>query len=487
MSTAPKRILIVAFDALRPDMVTPDLMPNLSAFAAAGVRFAHSRAVFPSETRVNQSALVTGCYPQRHGIVANKFLDPVAAPGQLFDSGDETALAAGDRRLGGRLVGAPVLGEILAGQGMKLAVIGSGTPGGTRILHNKAETCGGFRLSLHRPDATVPAEGLAAVTGRLGPIPPHEIPSLSWLTYATDTYLRYVEPVLAPEVTILWFCEPDNSYHYRGIGSPENLTALRHADAEFGRVLAHREASCAAEGLQILTVSDHGQLTISGQAIGLAASLAEAGFIAGEPGDESAELFLAPGGAPGIYLRDPDPNRIDSLVAWLQEQPWCGPLFTREGRGCLTLAQAGLDHPRAPDVALVLGSDDAPNAHGRPGSCRHDSSYPAGGGTHGGLNPIELTTWLAAGGDGLLTGHVSHLPTGIVDVLPTVLHLLGVEPPTGVQGRVLREALVAHAGEPQTNIEEKIHSAESATGIRAHLSVSKVGQTRYLNRAWTEG
>jgi predicted AlkP superfamily pyrophosphatase or phosphodiesterase len=71
VSAAAQRILIVAFDALRPDMVTPELMPNLTAFAEAGVRFSHSRAAFPSETRVNQSTLVTGCYPTRHGIVGN--------------------------------------------------------------------------------------------------------------------------------------------------------------------------------------------------------------------------------------------------------------------------------------------------------------------------------------------------------------------------------------------------------------------------------
>ncbi len=486
MTPAARRILIVAFDALRPDMVTPELMPNLTAFAEAGVRLSHSRAAFPSETRVNQSALVTGCYAARHGIVGNRFLDPVAAPGRLFDTGDETALAEGDRRLGGRLVGVPVLGEILAGHGMQLAVIGAGTPGGTRMLHNKAERLGGLRLSLHRPDASVPAERIAAAIDRLGPIPTHEIPSLTWLTYATDTYLEYVEPELAPEVTILWLCEPDNSYHYRGIGSTENLAAMRHADAEFGRILARRDAAGMADRVQIITISDHGQLTISGAAIELGPALTAAGFTVGEVASEGAQLTLAPGGAPGIYLRDPDPGRIDAVVAWLQDQPWCGPLFTRDGRGCLTLRQVGLDHPRAPDIALVLRSDDAPNRHGPKGTCYHDSRYPAGGGTHGGLHPVELATWFAAGGDAFLGGRVSTVPAGIIDVLPTALHLLGIEAPSGIQGRVLREVLAAHADEPLPVAEQQVHSAESGAGIRTHLSVSRVGRTRYLNRAWVD-
>jgi hypothetical protein len=190
MTGKPRRVLIVAFDALRPDMVTPALMPNLTAFAAEGVHFTHSRATFPTETRVNQAALVTGCYPARHGIVGNKFLDPIAAPDKLFATGDETQIAELDRRLKGKLVDVPVLGEILATQSLQLAVISAGTPGGTRMLHHKAEQLSGFRLALHRPDASVPQERITQVLDRFGEIPPHEIPTLSWLTYATNVYLH---------------------------------------------------------------------------------------------------------------------------------------------------------------------------------------------------------------------------------------------------------------------------------------------------------
>src|SRR3546814_8214425 len=133
MTTARDRVLIVCFDALRPDMATPALMPNLTGFAGRGVRLPHSRSTFPTETRVNQTALVTGARPTRHGIVGNKFLDTVASPGKLFNTGDENQLKAGDRRLDGKLVDVPVLGEILAEAGGSLAVLRAGTPGGTRM------------------------------------------------------------------------------------------------------------------------------------------------------------------------------------------------------------------------------------------------------------------------------------------------------------------------------------------------------------------
>ena len=90
------------------------------------------------------------------------------------------------------------------------------------------------------------------------------------------------------------------------------------------------------------------------------------------------------------------------------------------------------------------------------------------------------------GGDAFVSGRVSALPTGIVDVLPTVLHLLGLEAPPWVQGRVLREALAAHAGEPLPAAAERVVSAETNAGTRAHLSISTVAGTSYLNRAWVE-
>ena len=48
MTEQRRRVLIVSFDGLRPDMVTPELMPNLTAFAKSGVWFTHSRATFPT-------------------------------------------------------------------------------------------------------------------------------------------------------------------------------------------------------------------------------------------------------------------------------------------------------------------------------------------------------------------------------------------------------------------------------------------------------
>jgi arylsulfatase A-like enzyme len=477
-----QRILIVAFDALRPDMATPDLMPNLNRFADTGVRFLNARSTFPTETRVNQTSLVTGAMPARHGIVGNHFMDRVASPDKLFNTGDEDALREGDKRLGGQLVDAPVLGEALAATGESLAVVSAGTPGGTRMLHHRAEQLGQFRMSLHRPDASTPQDQIKAAIDRVGPIPKHAIPSLDWLGYTVDLYLDYIQPELDPTVTILWFCEPDNSYHFKGLGSDDNHAALARADAEFGRILAWRETAGLGESLQIITLSDHGQLTVTADAVDVAGALRDAGFSVGETPFDGADCALSLSSAGGVYVRDSDPELIRRIVEFLQRQPWCGVTFTRDGD--LSHKHFNIDHPRAPDIGLVMASDDAPNEAGIAGSSLQDYNYPVGGGLHGGVHQKELHTWLAMNGGAFKDGVRADVPAGIVDIFPTVLSLLNIDPPAPVDGRVLSEALQNGGAAP--TFEAETHAQSGVDGYSAHLSAHRVGATRYLNRGWVE-
>lgn len=485
--TAPTqtRILIVAFDALRPDMVNAELMPALSAFAKNHCFIPNARAVFPTETRVNQAALVSGCYPASNGIVGNKFFDSTAAPDKLLNTGDPEQLAAADKNYGGRFVDVPVLGEILQRDDLELAVVSGGTPGGTHMLHHKAEILSGFRFSLHRPDVSTPQNRIAEAIEALGPIPPHKIPSLSWLDYVADCYMRYVDPVLAPAVTILWFPEPDSSYHLNGIGSPENLSALRHLDGVFARLLAYCKPALDRGDLQLLTLSDHGQIAVEEEPLRLKNLLQNAGFQVGRhlTGDRSADVALALESAGGIYVRDRDPELLHRLVGWLQQQDWCGPLFTRDQPGTLRHADIGMDHNRAGDILLAFAADREPNRHNIAGRTRHDAPYPVGGGTHGGLSAIELNSWMAFAGSGFKAPFKSSVPAGIVDILPTVLTLLNITPHDRFDGRVLSECL-AEGRDGSLPFTEHLIQAEGEYGHISNLSYAEMGRHRYLNAAW---
>ena len=484
-----QRFLIVVLDALRPEFVTPELMPNLHGFAARGVRFANSRSTFPTETRVNQSTVTTGCYPTRHGVVANRFPLPEALPGSVLDSGKDIEFEATLKQLPGDLLGVPTLGGILAANGKRFATISAGTSGGGRLINITAERTGSFRLALRRTEAAVPNGIFETVVQRAGPLPEHGVPGLAWNSYAVDCYLDYVEPEMKPDVMLLWLSEPDESFHWHGIGAPEAMEAIRHMDAEFGRILSRQGAEIEAGALQVIAMSDHGQISLAGGKLDLAARFNDAGFNAsGSPADDPDYIVVVHNGG-GIWVRDQDPGLIRAMVVWLRGQDWCGPVFTRDGiEGTLHHRDVGVDHPRAADIVLALSHDDGDNDWGRAGRSADNAPYP--GGCHGGLSRFELNNFIAMAGSAFRQGAVVETPAGNIDILPTVLSVLDVPIDHRIDGRALFEALSAHGpgkgGEPHAKARDIVMSSTNPSQRRTHLSVSEYRGVRYLNRAWAE-
>ena len=87
-STDQQRHLLIVLDGLRPDYVTPELMPNLHALGERGVVFGNHHAVFPTVTRVNAASISTGAYPETHGLLGNSEYFPAVDESQFLDTGD---------------------------------------------------------------------------------------------------------------------------------------------------------------------------------------------------------------------------------------------------------------------------------------------------------------------------------------------------------------------------------------------------------------
>ncbi|MFK7944444.1 MAG: hypothetical protein AB8B85_16225, partial [Paracoccaceae bacterium] len=137
------------------------------------------------------------------------------------------------------------------------------------------------------------------------------------------------------------------------------------------------------------------------------------------------------------------------------------------------------DHPRAPDIVLVCQTAKDKNVHGVHGLSLHDAPYPEGGGCYGGLSIWELHNVLCLGGAAFRQGAEIAAPAGNIDILPTVMSLLGLVPPTEIDGRVLTEAF-ADGPAP----EDIVWDEETRTTSGAALTYRHMGDGIYLDRGW---
>lgn len=481
------RVLIVVFDALRPEFVTPALMPNLHAFASNGVRYENSHSVFPTETRVNQTAVVTGCLPARTGIVANGFMATDIMPEQVLHTANDELLEQAFLLSDKQLIGMPTLGQRVTNAGLRYASLSAGTTGGGRLINHSATADNSFRFTMRNPDASEPKGVLESIKRKVGPMPEYQRPATRWISWAVDAYLDWIEPEYSPHVMLLWLCEPDETFHYLGIGSEPALETIEHADSEFGRILdVHRDAINDGT-LNIIAQSDHGQITLEGEPVDIVARLKDAGFrAAAQPGADTDCIVVVHNGG-GIWVRQDEPDILASLVEFLVQQDWCGPLFTRNGTGgTLTHKQIGLEHSRTPSIALAMRANDNINQFGVAGATCHDAPYPVGGGCHGGLSRHELHNFLSMGGAAFKQKYAPALPAGNTDILPTVCQLLGIAKPRSINGRVLHEALSSTPSDPVDDWRESLQVSTNPNGVKTHLSTSTYGGATYLNSAWVE-
>jgi hypothetical protein len=211
--------------------------------------------------------------------------------------------------------------------------------------------------------------------------------------------------------------------------------------------------------------------------------MSAAGFAASGQRIKGKDCVVGVDSAGGIWVRERDPALTERVARWLLRQPWCGPLFTREGvAGTLRTAALGLDHARGPDISLTLRSHAGANMHGMSGMTAHDARYPVGGGCHGGLNRHELATVLALGGSAFRDAVEIRVPAGTTDIASTVLALLGIEA-EGMEGRTLAEAF--RDGPEPEGVEWHARELVSGNGDwpLTRLSFFETGGTRYLDEA----
>ncbi|MET4037341.1 MULTISPECIES: alkaline phosphatase family protein [unclassified Bradyrhizobium] len=494
MTLPEYKFLIVSFDGLRPDLIDDVQTPNLARLQRLGSTLAAQRTIYPSETRVAFPSLVAGATSSRHGMVGNKYVDRAIDPQRYVDTADATLLDRLNRDSGGMLMTAPTLGEILGRAGKSVAVLATNTPGTTRLFHHKAEDFGHIRISGHFPEACTPETALLEITNRFGPlppVPPQGEPDIEAQTLITSVFLEHIWPKCAPDVTVLSYGEPDTASHFNGTGGAKTRLAIAHCDAEFGRVLDWWEAEGRAAGVQIVALSDHGHITAHTR-VSVADSLKCVGFNPATAPGSGVDVVVVPGQVGALYLSERSTTQLKRIVEALIEQSWVGPIFTM-GRnevegvapGSFASSIVFADHARAPDVYFCFRADDSIDEFGLVGGTFYDNDRRPGLGVHGGLHPKELSSVGILAGSAFHTSNYTSLtPSGVCDIVPTILSLMGLPAPSGMTGRVLRELLV----DSETSLSSPSAAPErfetGLNGYRQQLRRISVGRTTYLEGGW---
>jgi phosphonoacetate hydrolase len=440
------RVVVVVFDGLRPDMVTPELMPRLSAFGATSSWFREARSVFPSMTRVATTSIATGAMPRVHGIVGNAFYCPEALPEHAIDTSLLADIARAEARLGRSLYDAPTFADALAKAGKRLSIVHTGSAGSALALNPRADVHGHWTFAMLGAQHTRTPHAVEEAVTSFGPLPERDLPRFAETAYAANVFCDIVLKEQQPDVALIWFNEPDTSYHYKFIGAPETLAVMNAADEAFGLILDTIAVMPGADDTAIIVASDHGQISSHGT-FDIARALTEAGHPARSSGNrslEGAKLAVTGGNMGEIRVLDGDMDRRDAIARWLMAQDQIGMVFMPSDdplrgtlEGTLPSSLLGIDHARQPELLYVLRSDVSADPYGYPGLGLITGGVPVGGGMHGGLNRHELNTVLMLGGTACRTPGVSAAPCGIIDIAPTILDLLGLAPLPSMEGSSL--------------------------------------------------
>lgn len=479
------RVVMCVFDGLRPDMIDQARTPNLMRLARKGTWFREARTVFPSMTRVATASIATGAPPRVHGIVGNAFYYREALPEHVLDVSVIADVKRAEAATGGRFVTARTFADQLASIGKRLAVVHTGSIGSTYLINPRARANKHWTFTVFGPDASETPEAIAEVTDRFGPLPPRNLPRFEEIDYAAEVMVGHVLPNRTNDMCLVWFNEPDTSYHYKFLGSPETMAILARVDAAFGRILDWVEAQPDADRYAILAASDHGQISSTGY-VKLHEMLSNEGHTTYRPAErrlDGAKVTFTGGNMGEIRILEGGTERRDEIARWLSEQPFIGALFSParnevegEAPGSFAHALVSLDHARQPDLLYVLKSSDDLDPYGLPGLCQlSGGGVPVGGGMHGGVNKHELNSTLMLAAPAVAAGVLDARAASVTDIAPTVLSLLGAPRASTMTGHSLLDA----------PLETVIARHETGVGSFRHgVAIRHTGGRSTIERGW---
>jgi predicted AlkP superfamily pyrophosphatase or phosphodiesterase len=219
-TSAYSPLILISLDGYRADYIDRGLSPNLAALGADGVHAQALRSAFPTLTFPNHYTIVTGLYPDHHGIVNNRMVDPVS--GKRFVYNDRSTTS--DPSWWG-------------GEPLWVSVERQGKHASTMFWPGSDVAIDGVR-----PEHWLLFDGKMSPDARVDQ-------ALAWLD---------LPPAQRPDFLTLYFEQVDHAMHEHSPDSKEVDAALRELDTALGRLIDGLKQRGLADSANLVIVSDHG-------------------------------------------------------------------------------------------------------------------------------------------------------------------------------------------------------------------------------------
>jgi predicted AlkP superfamily pyrophosphatase or phosphodiesterase len=217
-------VLLVSLDGFRGDLLDRDKPPSLNALGADGVVAEAMIPSFPSLTFPNHYSIVTGLYPEHHGIVSNTMYDPVF--NAEFSIGSPAVTES-------RWWGGEPIWVTAEKQGVKSASF---------FWVGSESEIEGVRPSMYKK-----FDSRVTFAARVDSV-------LGWLS---------LPEAQRPRMITLYFNEPDHIEHLKGPDSPDAFAAVMQVDSAIGRLVTGLKTRGIYDSINLIIVSDHGMANIS--------------------------------------------------------------------------------------------------------------------------------------------------------------------------------------------------------------------------------
>ena len=560
-----RKVILFVWDGLRPDSVTLKTTPNLWGMSRRGVFFHKNHSTYPTFTMMNAASFNTGDFPGRTGFYGNwVWLGPNTLQGNDFSNKpvhfnqpvfteDWNILTSLNGYYNGELLLVKRLLEAAQEKGLKTCIVGKS---GAAFMFDLTRV--GFGIDEHMvfpeslatelqkngyplpKDTPVMWPGIALAPNNGSPTasgaksflcdgvtldPTAGTTSIFYSAnqYMLDTYLNYVLPNKDPDVSVIWFRDPDSTEHLYGPGSAAYRDSLATMDTMLGQILARLKALGLYDDTDIMVVSDHGHSSVAGDVSlfplrdirtakvvtagtnpvdgysvsgdvrlaqlltdnGIAANVYDGSgcikdpvmsgilsdgarvyptltdsddtvcgkgrgyqyntrsFVVPYQPPEDAVVIAANGGSDYLYVLNKNVNMVKGIVSFLQSREEFGAVFVDDNygpvRGTFKMSSVNLEMAgRNPDIIVSYNYNENATVQGMKGT--EYESMQVYRGMHGSFSPVDVHNTLIASGPDFKSGFHDHVPSGNIDVAPTIAYLLSLNLPN-TDGRVLYEAI----------------------------------------------